>query len=302
MPTPVLLAEAVSRRYRNGRGVGPVSLRAEGGEVLALVGPNGSGKTTLVRCLGTRSPHQSGELLWFGKPDPRRARGRLGVVFDATAHVDELSGEENLQFFARVRGGASTQPLLRDAELTEVAGEPISSYSYGMRRRLLLAEALRGDPELLILDEPTLGLDVVGRRWLADTLAERRRRGLVAVVSTNDTEFVEAVATRVGFLIDGLLVQDAPLHQLLASVGGLREIHLSCRAGVDADLLRRVAGVERVAEVEGGFTVLATRRDGLLADVLACIGELDRKLVDLSVREPGLADCFLRLTGRSLDG
>ncbi|MGA9775978.1 MAG: ABC transporter ATP-binding protein, partial [Candidatus Dormiibacterota bacterium] len=214
MPTPVLLAEAVSRRYRNGRGVGPVSLRVEGGEVLALVGPNGSGKTTLVRCLGTRSPRQSGELLWFGKPDPRSARGRLGVVFDATAHVDELSGEENLQFFARVRGGARTQPLLRDAELTEVAGEPISSYSYGMRRRLLLAEALLGDPELLILDEPTLGLDVVGRRWLADTLAERRRRGLVAVVSTNDTEFVEAVATRVGFLIEGRLgvVFDATAH------------------------------------------------------------------------------------------
>ncbi|MGA9775873.1 MAG: hypothetical protein WBU92_08125, partial [Candidatus Dormiibacterota bacterium] len=72
--------------------------------------------------------------------------------------------------------------------------------------------------------------------------------------------------------------------------------------GGEADRLRRVGGVERVAEVEGGFTVLAARRDGLLADLLACVGDLDRKLVDLSVREPGLADCFLRLTGRSLDG
>lgn len=302
MPHPVLQAEALSRRFPNGRGVGPVSLRLEAGEVLALLGPNGSGKTTLLRCLATRSPLESGELLWFGAGDRRQARRRLGVVFDSTAHADELGGEENLTFFARARGTGLAASPLAAAELDGVAADPVSSYSYGMRRRLVLAEALLGDPELLVLDEPTLGLDVAGRRWLADTLRESRRRGRAAVVSTNDTEFVESVATRVAFLIEGVVVADSPLGELLESVGGLREIQLRCRAGVEEEGLLAVEGVVRVLAVEGGFAILARQRDGLLADLLGAVGELDRRLVDLSVREPGLADCFLRLTGRALDG
>jgi len=298
----VLEAREILRRFPNGRGVGPLSLRLERGEVLAVVGPNGCGKTTLLRCLATRSTPGQGELRWFDDPDPALARTHLGVVFDATAHADELSASDNLAFFASARGAPadSSGPLLSQAELSDVAEEPVSSYSYGMRRRLLLAEALAGDPDLLLLDEPTLGLDVAGQRWLAAVLQERAQRGMAVCISTNDTEFVQAAATRVCFLVDGLAVHDSPLDQLLDSLGGSREIHLTSRHTLPVERLRSVAGVEGVAVVEGGATVLARQREGLLADLLATLGNLDRTLVDLSVREPGLADCFLRITGRAL--
>ncbi len=293
----------LTRRFRNGRGIGPVDLMVEGGEVVALLGPNGSGKTTLLRCLATRSAPDQGRVQWFGSDDRRAARRQLGVVFDATAHADELSARANLAFFSAARGAAEggSEPLLLEAELLEVADEPVSSYSYGMRRRLLLAEALVGSPRLLVLDEPTLGLDVSGRRWLARLLRERSLAGLAACIATNDTEFVEQVATRVCFLVEGRLVHDASLPELLASLGGLREIRLKSRAPLPLRAMAAVAGVEGVAPTAAGATVLARRRDGLLADLLATLGDLDRSLLDLSVREPGLADCFLQITGRSLD-
>jgi ABC-2 type transport system ATP-binding protein len=303
MGEAVLEANRLTRRFRNGRGVGPVDLKVEGGEVVALVGPNGSGKTTLLRCLATRSSPEQGGVRWFGSHDRRAARRQLGVVFDATAHADELSARANLAFFTAARGASeqASEPLLLEAELLEVADEPVSSYSYGMRRRLLLAEALAGPPRLLLLDEPTLGLDVSGQRWLARVLQERSRAGLTACIATNDTEFVEQVATRVCFLVEGRMVHDAPLLELLASLGGTREIHLKSRAPLPLAAMAAVSGVEGVASTEAGATVLARQRDGLLADLLATLGDLDRSLLDLSVREPGLADCFLRITGKSLD-
>lgn len=303
LTTAWLAAERLSRRYSNGRGVGPVSLAVNPGEVQALVGPNGSGKTTLLRCLATRSRPDSGQLAWFGDQDRQAARRRLAAVFDATAHADELSARSNLAFFATARGISTSlwEPALADASVTQVADDPVSLLSYGMRRRVLLAEALVGDPPLLLLDEPTLGLDVSGCRWLAGAVRSRAVQGLATCISTNDTEFVEQVATRVCFLAEGKVVRDAPLDDLLAELGGTREIRLSYRGPSPASRVRATTGVEQVVEADGHLLILARQRDGLISELLAALGDLDTHLVDLTVRDPGLADCFLRLTGRALN-
>ncbi|HEY6538496.1 MAG TPA: ABC transporter ATP-binding protein [Candidatus Dormibacteraeota bacterium] len=297
-----LAAEGLVRRYRNGRGVGPVTLTVRPGEVQALVGPNGSGKTTLLRCLATRTRPSLGRVSWFGVPDRRQARSRLAVVFDATAHADELSAEQNLAFFGTARQVPSDawQPALEEAGVADLAADPILRLSYGMRRRVLLAEGLAGDPPLLLLDEPTLGLDVNGWRWLAAALRARAERGLATCISTNDTDFVEEVATRVCFLVDGEPVRDAPLPELLSELGGTREIRLTFRGESPISQIRGLAGVEQAAPAEDGLLILARQRDGLIPDILGTLGDLDAHLVDIKVRGPGLADCFLRLTGRAL--
>ncbi|MGA7171952.1 MAG: ABC transporter ATP-binding protein [Candidatus Dormiibacterota bacterium] len=299
---PWLAATGLSRRYRNGRGVGPVNLTVRPGEVQALVGPNGSGKTTLLRCLATRSRPSSGELYWFGDSDRQAARTQLAVVFDATAHADELSARQNLAFFCTARkvDRHLWEPALEAAAVAELGADPLARLSYGMRRRVLLAEALVGDPPLLLLDEPTLGLDVSGCQWLGETVRNRALMGLATCISTNDTDFVEQVATRVCFLVDGEAVRDAPLADLLAELDGTREIKLSYRGPSPAASVRAVAGVEGAAEAEGGLLILARQREGLIPDILSTLGDLDLHLVDLKVRDPGLADCFLRLTGRAL--
>ncbi|MGH7641050.1 MAG: ATP-binding cassette domain-containing protein [Candidatus Dormibacteria bacterium] len=299
---PSLLAKELCRRYRNGRGLGPVDLSVRGGEVQALVGPNGSGKTTLLRLLATRTLPSSGDLSWFGGLGRERARAHLAVVFDQTSHAEELSPQQNLAFFATSRqvGTDCWDGSLEEAGLLELRDDRVSRLSYGMRRRLLLAEALVGEPELLLLDEPTLGLDVSGQRWLGEALRERARRGRATCVATNDTDFVEDVATRVAFLIEGRFVRDAPLAQLLEELGGLREIRVTYKGPSPAEALSRVAGVDRAADEGGTILLLAQRRQGLIPDLLGALGNLDSTLVDLKVRDPGLADCFLRLTGRSL--
>lgn len=297
-----LAADGLTRRYRNGRGVGPVDLSVGPGEVQALVGPNGSGKTTLLRCLATRTRPTSGGVTWFGASDRSSARAQLAVVFDATAHADELSARENLAFFATARRVPANlwEHALNEAAVDEVADDPLVRLSYGMRRRVLLAEALVGDPRLLLLDEPTLGLDVRGCQWLVDALRARSLVGLATCISTNDTDFVEQVATRVCFLVDGLPVRNAPLPELLDELGGVREIQLSYRGPSPATRVAAVPGVERAVDAEEGLLILARQRDGLLSEILATLGDLDANLVDLKVRDPGLADCFLKLTGRPL--
>jgi ABC-type multidrug transport system ATPase subunit len=302
LATPWLAASGLSRRYRNGRGVGPVDLTVGPGEVQALVGPNGSGKTTLLRCLATRTRPSSGSVTWFGADDGTAARSQLAVVFDATAHADELSARENLAFFATARAVPASlwERALNEAAVDEVADDPLTRLSYGMRRRVLLAEALVGDPRLLLLDEPTLGLDVRGCQWLVDALRARSLAGLATCISTNDTDFVEQVATRVCFLVDGYPVRNAPLPELLAELGGTREIQLSYRGPSPAARVLAVSGVERTVDAEAGLLILAHQRDGLLSEILATLGDLDTNLVDLKVRDPGLADCFLKLTGRPL--
>ncbi len=302
LTNPWLAADQLSRRYRNGRGVGPVDLRVGPGEVQALVGPNGSGKTTLLRCLASRSRPDAGQIAWFGRSDRQSARERLAVVFDATAHADELSARQNLAFFGTARKIKSDlwEAALEEASVDELGGDPLSRLSYGMRRRVLLAEALVGDPPLLLLDEPTLGLDVSGWQWLAGALRRRARLGLATCISTNDTDFVEQVATRVCFLVDGKPIRDAPLADLLAELGGTREIQLSFRGPSPLSAVLVIEGVDRAVEAESGLLILAHQRDGLLPDILSTLGDLDAHLVDLKVRDPGLADCFLRLTGRTL--
>jgi ABC-type multidrug transport system ATPase subunit len=302
LAAPWLAADGLTRRYRNGRGVGPVDLRVGPGEVQALVGPNGSGKTTLLRCLATRTQPTSGEVTWFGASDRGSARAQLAVVFDATAHADELSARENLAFFATARRVPANlwEHALNEAAVDEVADDPLVRLSYGMRRRVLLAEALVGDPRLLLLDEPTLGLDVRGCQWLVDALRARSRAGLATCISTNDTDFVEQVASRVCFLVDGLPVRNAPLPELLDELGGIREIHLSYRGPSPATRVAAVPGVERAVDAEEGLLILARQRDGLLSEILGTLGDLDTNLVDLKVRDAGLADCFLKLTGRPL--
>jgi len=307
-PGPVPLeAMGLCRRFRNGRGAGPVDLAVTAGEVVALLGPNGSGKSTLLRCLATLTRPTAGKVRWWGEARPARVRARLGVAFELSAHVEEASGIQNLAFFAARQGRRRDHPraeleaILAGQDLLAVADDPVATYSFGMRRRLLLAETLCPDPDLLLLDEPTVGLDVTAAQRLTLALRASAARGTAVVLASNDTAFVERTCDRVGFLDQGRLVRDAAVATLLRELGPLRELRLRCSGEPPMDRLRRLPGVATCARTRDGVVLTARRRDGLVADVVRALGDADRVLQDLQIRDPDLADCFLELVGRPLE-
>jgi ABC-2 type transport system ATP-binding protein len=305
-PDAALEARTVVRRYRNGRGVGPIDLDVMEGETVALMGRNGCGKTTLLRVLATVSRPQEGSVLWFGG-DAAVGRRHLGLALDAALEDAGLSGRQATHFWCAqwIRDGdevaARTDVVLARLGLASTADDRVATYSYGMRRRLAIAAALVHQPALALLDEPTAGLDPDGSAQLESLIHERARGGRSTLIASNDPRFVEAVADRVAFIEDGLLVRCAAPRELLSALPQGRVADLVVADGCDLAALRTVAGVLDVTACERG--VLRVRFDGdrTIAALVAAADAPGGRLAELRLRRPDLADCFRDLTGRALE-
>ncbi|HXA29506.1 MAG TPA: ABC transporter ATP-binding protein [Candidatus Angelobacter sp.] len=298
-------AHGVEQRYRGGRGAGPVDLRVEPGEVVVLMGPNGAGKTTLLRLLATLGRPQRGELRWFGAADAAAARRRLGLSLDTALEDESLSGLQAAHFWCRqwVREPPLALALCEEAlqrfGLWEVRHEPVGAYSFGMRRRLALAEALAHEPGLALLDEPTAGLDPAGVQALLAELRRRSAAGRASVVASNDANFSALAAHRVAFMVDGRMLRCAPPDELLAGVGAARVAELRVRSA-DVEALRDVVGVARVDVREGGDLVVRYRDASVLPRIVAAADRPGGRLRSMRLHEPDLGDAFRELTGAEL--
>jgi ABC-type multidrug transport system ATPase subunit len=222
-----IVAQDIVRHHRNGRGVDGVSLSVGAGQCFGVLGANGSGKTTLTRLVAGLDQSEHGCLSVLGEPAyprPPRLRRRCGVALDTPAHWDNLSGRQNLWFFARQYGlnGSSlsrrVDELLCDSDLAAQADEPVAVYSFGMRRKLSVIEALAHDPDLLILDEPSAGVDVEFLDRLVQWVRGRCERGKTTWVADNDADWLARAATDVILLSEGRLEARGAVPELMASV------------------------------------------------------------------------------------
>lgn len=263
-----------------------VSLRVEPGEIVGLLGPNGAGKTTLVSITSGLLAPDRGEVRLSlpdvsGSPRDPAVRRRIGLAPQALAIYPELSAAENLEFFARLCGCTATQARARvEWALAFVDLEPrrnarAKTYSGGMARRLNLAVALVHDPALLLLDEPTVGVDPQSRSRLLDNVAQLREQGKAVLYTTHYMEEAERICDRVAILDHGKLLALDRTDALLAAHAGQGEL---------------------VVELEHGRERHATD------DPLACLNELARTRTVLSFRveRPTLEQVFFRLTGTAL--
>jgi ABC-type multidrug transport system ATPase subunit len=223
-----IIAQDIVRLHRNGRGVNGVSISVKAGQCFGVLGPNGSGKTTLIRLVAGIDQAESGRLSVLGKPAfprPARLRRLCGVALDTPAHWDTLSGRQNLWFFARQFGlngsglRCRVDELLYEAELADQADEPVAEYSFGMRRKLSIIEALAHNPDLLILDEPSAGVDVMFLDRLLKWIHQRCEHGKTTWISDNDADWLTRVATDVILLSDGQIKAGGTVPELMASVG-----------------------------------------------------------------------------------
>ncbi len=307
---PALEAENITRRYKSsGRGVDGVSLSAAPGEIVGLVGPNGSGKSTLLRILSTSIKPDSGSFRvcgFDGAEEKRKIRARLGLMVDRPTHYADLTGWANAFLFARSYGvdERKTENILAELfeyfDLAEYKDERVKMYSYGMGKKLALIEALAHGPELLILDEPSLGLDYTSQLAYQGKVREMAGSGASVLLASNQVDEVEALCHRVVFLNRGEVLAEGTPEELVSSVEGVRRIVASLRNPVEYEMVSGVPGVERVATEGRDLIVHCEERPNIVTDVVGAIVESGGDITNLSVERPNLADVFVKLTGEAL--
>jgi lipooligosaccharide transport system ATP-binding protein len=306
-PGPAVLAAGLSKSYGQRLAVDGIDFSVDPGTCFGFLGPNGAGKTTTMKMIYGLATIGGGELLVLGldaAADRRQIKGRLGVVPQETNLDGELTVRENLRVHAGYFGidGAEVderiEELLKFSLLADRGDERIWSLSGGMKRRLLVARALVNDPDLVILDEPTTGLDPQARLAVWRALDRLKRRGVTLLLTTHYMEEAARLCDRLVIMDEGrIVVEGAPQSLVLEHVG--REVlELTLGQDCDADeLLAALDGRLDGHEMSDGVLMLYA---GDAEELLAAIDH-DRYPTDSAlVRRATLEDVFLRLTGRSL--
>lgn len=273
-----------------------LDLEIQRGQIIALLGPNGAGKTTTMEIIeGLRRP-DAGEVLVLGK-SPEKARSRVGVQLQEGALYSDLTCAETLTLFGRLYGWeADAKALLALVDLADVAERRTERLSGGQKRRLQLALTLCNEPELVILDEPTTGLDPLSRRQTWATIENLHRQGRTVLLTTHYIEEAEQLAEWV-YIIDGgkVVAQGAPT-TLIADLGASATI--SVAAAEDARL-EVLPGVLRAEFSDGRWHLQGKEVGVILAALNQRLGEA--ALRDVAVRPPSLEDVFLARTGRHIE-
>ncbi len=259
-PVPILRVERAQFAYGERHVLRGASLEAYPGEILVLLGRNGAGKSTLVKAITGRIALTGGSLSVSGE-DPRRkpkARAEIGLVPQQLAVYDKLTPRENLSVFGRLMGvqpdklGAAADELLGGIGLSERANDPLRSLSGGMKRRVNIAAALMHGPRLLILDEPTVGIDTRAREDITDMLRQLRDDGLAILLTTHDMSEAEALADRVAVMVAGqVLASGAPDALMREFFGARMEISVTASRPLGDAL----ASKQRQALEAAGFTI-----------------------------------------------
>ncbi len=295
--SPALELVAIERRFGAGdklvRAVNGVDLRIERGEVVALLGPNGAGKTTLVDMVLGLSDPDSGSVRVLGEsPRSAVARGTLSAVLQTGGLLADLTVRETVEVIASFHGaGSRVTEALERADLTPLAGRRVSKCSGGEQQRVKFALALLPDPDVLILDEPTAGMDVTARRRFWDAMRADAGAGRTIVFATHYLEEAEHFAGRTVVMNHGRIVADGGTATLRASLGG-RTLMATLPAGADALLaeLRSDDSVSDVTVNDGRVTIRAANSDAVAAQLLAAGAS------DLEIAAPTLETAFTALT------
>jgi ABC-2 type transport system ATP-binding protein len=305
-----LEAKNVGRLYRSsGRGVSDISLRVERGEIFGLMGPNGSGKSTLLSVLCTAIAPDAGTFSVGGADglkEKRKVRARMGLMVDRPTHYNDLTGMANAYFFARAYGmdEAKAEGALAELfdyfDLAEYAGDRVRTYSYGMGKKLALIEALAHGPEVLLLDEPSLGLDYTSQLAFQSRIRDLAAAGVSVLLASNQVDEVETLCDRAAFLHRGKVVAEGTPEELISNVEGVRRIVATLRNPVEYGSVAQVGGVQRVVPEGRDLIFHCEERPGIVADVVAGIVDAGGDIVNLSVQRPNLEDVFVKLTGEAL--
>jgi ABC-2 type transport system ATP-binding protein len=288
------------------------SLELREGELLGLLGPNGAGKTTLIRAIAGRVRLDAGEIRVFGQPvDGRRTPPELGIVPQEIALYPLMTARENLAVFGRLQGltsaelGRQVDWALESTGLKDRANESIRQFSGGMRRRLNIACGVLHRPRIVLLDEPTVGVDPQSRDRIYDVLDDLRGRGVSLLLTTHHLEEAEARCSRTVIIDHGRAIAAGTLGELVEQTVGrfrLVTLRLDAAAGqaATAEIIRGARTIE--GDPSDPRLLRARMRDVAieLPPLLERVRQVGRSVEDVEVKGPSLQSVFIHLTGREL--
>jgi ABC-2 type transport system ATP-binding protein len=302
--TPTIEARGLEKRYGRTRALDGLDLVAERGQVVAVLGPNGAGKTTFVRAVATLLRLDGGTLRVAGhdvRREPQAVRGAIGLAGQFAAIEPAMTARENLEMVARLFGQdrrvarASAAAVLERFGLVEDADRLARTYSGGMRRKLDLGASLVGSPRLLLLDEPTTGLDPRSRIELWDAIRALVDAGTDVLLTTQYLDEADQLATHVVIVDRGRAVAAGTPAALKRRIGGnVIEVHARRH-----DDLARIADALRPAHVDEATRRVSAGADGGLMPALAAIQAAGVEIEDITLRQPNLDEVFLALTGEA---
>jgi len=283
--------EGVNKNYGDIRALRGVDFRVRAGEVVALLGPNGAGKTTAVKLLlGLMLPNAGKVRVFGGDPTNPENRMRTGAMLQVGKVPETLRVSEHIDLFSSYY----TKPLpmaeiLAAAGLEKLSDRKFGDLSGGQRQRVLFALAICGDPDLLFLDEPTVGLDVEARRMLWDEIRRMVDRGKTVLLTTHYLQEADALADRVAVINQGEIIAQGTPAEIKAKTSGKR---IRCITSLSLPTLRQIAGVTDAKEDREAIEIHAVDAEPVVRELLS----RDAKLSGLEVTSAGLEEAFLALT------
>ncbi len=308
---PVLRCAGLRKKYGERVAVGGVGFEIGQGETYGLLGPNGAGKTTTISMICGLLARDGGEVWVDGRPvdsGATRAKAAIGYVPQDLAIYPDLTARENLRFFGRLQRLGGKELERRVDEVLELIGladrakDRTDAFSGGMKRRLNIGIGLIHRPKLLVLDEPTVGVDPQSRNAILSSVADLEREGMAILYTTHYMEEAERLCDRVGIIDAGLIRAEGTRRELIALVGGRDRIQLVATGdlGAAAAAAARVERVEDASAADGSIEVVATDARTILPRVLEAVAAAGAIVRSIEVVEPDLEAVFLHLTGKAL--
>jgi ABC-2 type transport system ATP-binding protein len=303
--------ENLKKSFGDFQAVQGASFQADSGEVLSLLGPNGAGKSTTISMLSGLLAPTSGDACIMGHSvirEPEAAKRSLGVVPQDIALYPDLSARENLVFWGKMYGLRGAELKSRVDEVLEIIGladrqkDHVGKFSGGMKRRVNIGAALLHKPAVIIMDEPTVGIDPQSRRHILDNVKELNQEGMTVLYTTHYMEEAAELSHHIAIMDQGKVIAYGTHNELIKMVGEKTRIDLGLNTGAEKvlDAWRTTEGVARIDATDGKISALVEDSNRVLPRLFETASKAGVRITSVDIQEPNLETVFLHLTGRAL--
>lgn len=311
MQEPAIQVKNLDKRFENIHAVNHISFDVQQGEIFSLLGPNGAGKSTAISMISGLLPPDEGDAFIHGHSVTQNgaaAKACTGVVPQEIALYDDLTARENLEFWGKMYGLRGQELSRRVDEVLEMIGlaerqkDRIEKYSGGMKRRVNIGVALLHKPAVIIMDEPTVGIDPQSRRHILDGVKELQAEGASILYTTHYLEEAQELSDHIAIMDKGEIIASGTHDELVRLVGRQDRINLQLSAPSERVLAqwREIPGATQAAAENGVVTVLADDSNVVLPRLFDVANENGVRITAVDIQEPNLESVFLHLTGRAL--